>query len=97
VLQWSYSGVTVVLPWCVKVVMQRCRDGVNRSECFSGAYSGVTVVWQGITRVFRWCCRVVPMMLQWCYSGVEMVSERNSREIPGVLHLCCSGDIAVLL
>jgi hypothetical protein len=31
VLQWSYSGVTVVLPWCyrgVTVVLQWCYIGV---------------------------------------------------------------------
>jgi hypothetical protein len=79
-LEWCYSGVTVVLRWCcngVTMVLQWCCHGVALQMVLQWCYNDVTMVVQwcynGVTMVSQWCYNGVTMVLQWCYNGVTMV------------------------
>jgi hypothetical protein len=71
VVQWCYSGVTVVLQWCyngVTMVLQWCCNGVTM--VLQWCYSGVTVV-------IQWCYNGVTMVLQWCNIYVTVPLSRT--------------------
>jgi hypothetical protein len=64
-LQWCYSGVTVVLQWCysgVTVALQWCYT-------LRGAVARRYVTWRG-----EWCYSGVTVVLQWCCSGDTVVA-----------------------
>jgi hypothetical protein len=62
-LQWCYSGVTVVLhliPSGVTAMLQWCGVTVLLQSC----YNDITIVYSGVTMVF--------ILLEWCYRSVTV-------------------------
>jgi hypothetical protein len=71
VLQWCYSGVTVVLQSCysrVTVVLQRCCGGVAAETSLRQRVKAVPC-----STLIRWCYSDDTVVSQQCYSSVIMV------------------------
>jgi hypothetical protein len=102
VLQWRYNCITtVVIQWCPSCVTRYNCVTVVSKLC----YSGVTTV------LPQWCpsdnCKTITtakspyntVVLNWCYSGVAVLSQLCRMCVTGRLQWCynCHGGVTVEL